>query len=65
MNPAFKERTLEETSPQADCDSKVAWNLEVKMHNGEQERFMLEWNGFLHGEGPGTRQRDRAVTRKV
>ena len=28
--PGFEERTPEETSRQADCDSKVAWNLAKK-----------------------------------
>ena len=39
--PGFEEWTIEETSWQADCDSKVARNLEGKMHNAEQERFLL------------------------
>ena len=40
--PGFEEWTLEETSWQAECDSKVAWNLFWKKHNAEQESFMLK-----------------------
>ena len=39
--PSSEEQPPEETSRQADCDSKAAWNLARKMHNAEQERFKL------------------------
>ena len=39
--PGFEEWTPEETSRQADCDSKEAWNLARKMHNAEKERLKL------------------------
>ena len=62
--PGFEEWTPEGASRQADCDSKIAWNLARKTHNAEQGRFKLRWTGILRGEGPETRQRDRAVTEK-
>ena len=40
--PGFEEWTLEEIARQADCDSKVAWNLERKKHNAAQERFWAQ-----------------------
>ena len=45
--PGVEEWTPEETSWQAGCDSKGAWNSARKMHNAEQERFMLRWNGYF------------------
>ena len=41
LRTRFWGTTPEETSRQADCDSKVAWNLTRKMHNAEQERLKL------------------------
>ena len=34
------------------------------MHNAEPEKFYAQMDWILRGEGPETRQRDRAVTRK-
>ena len=45
--PKFEERTPEEASRQADCDSKVAWNLARKNAHAEQERFKLRWHGYF------------------
>ena len=36
-DPVFEERTLEETSQQADCVSKVAWILARKMYRLKAE----------------------------
>ena len=60
---SFAEWTPEETSWQADCDSKVAWKFAKNAQCWAREiDAQIKW--ILRGEGPETRQRDRAVTGK-
>ena len=51
--PGFEEWTPEETSWQADWQ-QCSVEFGEKIHNAEQDRFMLKWKGILHGTGPQT-----------
>ena len=45
--PGFEEQPPEETSREADCASKAAWNFARKNAHAEQERFKLRWKGYF------------------